>query len=191
MKIKTGTGESCEIISDGVFIKNAAGYDGTNPTSGVNDIATAFVSLFTVLQNNVQKPTVIYETDGTTGLYGLNNNSINTNAWQLENLDFSGYTYVRCYFKPSNNAIDNNRLSAGMVVDIPLHASAACSSGIYLGAAASVFPNDRNLQLHVVCAIDSTKTKFQVVTQHSMYGTTVVSKSEDGRYCYRIEGHYD
>ena len=41
------------------------------------------------------------------------------------------------------------------------------------------------------CAVDNTKTKFQLVRTISLYGTAGTDASDNGRFLYRLEGWYD
>ena len=47
----------------------------------------------------------------------------------------------------------------------------------------------RNVLFCVLAAIDGTKTKFKVVSEHSIYGTALGGRNDNGRYCYKIEGY--
>lgn len=144
--------------------------------------------------NLVSKPIVLYETDGTTGLLGVNNNTLGNN-WQLENYDFTPYKYLRCYLKMANLATNSNALTPAMIIELPLDdASKATGSGncdMYVAGHTAVSPSNQNQVYTVLVAVDSTKTKFQVVCENRLYGTVQTNVNSDGRYLYRIEGCFD
>lgn len=134
----------------------------------------------------LQKPDIVYETDGTTGLLGHNNSSMD-NQWQLENLSLTGYSFIRCYFS-SGSASGDSRTQA-VVVEVPLDNAAIGPSG-YIGSTMAPMPFNRNREYLVSCAVDSTKTKFQVIHQNTLLDVTTSDANSDGRYCYKIEGWY-
>lgn len=153
-------------------------------------------------QNFARKPVVLYQTDGTSGLLGVNANTLGEN-WQLTNYNIAPYKYLRCYFKVSDYSVSSNYLTPALIVDLPLD-DASRSKGVndtvstgkvpcdmYLGGGGVTNPSDRNVSFNVIVAVDTTKTKFQVVSEHSIYGTAQGDRNTDGRYCYKIEGHYD
>lgn len=153
--------------------------------------------------NFVKLPVVLYETDGTTGLLGVNNNELGYN-WQLENQDFTPYKFLRCYIKEADMSVSSNALTPSMVIDLPLDTASLAKSAndstsispktpcdIYVAGAASCNPSDQNRVFNVLVAVDITKTKFQVVCENSLYGTAQTNRNTDGRYCYKIEGYYN
>lgn len=163
---------------------------------------TYIVDLTQLPDNFARKPVVLYETDGTTGLLGVNAGSLGEN-WQLTDYDFSPYKYIRCFFKVSDYSVSSNYLTPALIIDVPLD-DASRSKGVndtipsgkvpcdmYLGGGGTTNPSDRNVSFNVIVAVDSTKTKFQVVSEHSIYGTAQGDRNNSGRYCYKIEGHYD
>ena len=78
------------------------------------------------------------------------------------------------------------------MVFIPLDdASKSIYYNAYIGGTNTTNPNDRNVNFCVLAAIDGTKTKFKVVSEHSIYGTALGGRNDNGRYCYKIEGHFD
>lgn len=112
-------------------------------------------------------------------------------AWQLTGKQFSPYKYVRCYFKQADVGQTSNYATPSLVVTIPLdEASKSSQYNAYVGSATGSNMNDKNVFFVCTCAIDSTKTKFQVVEQKSIYGTITGDRNTDGRYCYKIEGCY-
>lgn len=115
-------------------------------------------------------------------------------TWQLENLDFSPYKYVIAYFKQADrdfSTTQSNYVTPSLMVFIPLdEASKSTQYNAYIGGANTTNPNDRNVHFCVLAAIDGTKTKFKVVSEHSVYGTVLGGRNDNGRYCYKIVGHY-
>lgn len=145
-------------------------------------------------ENFERKPYVVWESDGKSGLLGVNDNTMSLTSWQLEGLDFSPFKYVIAYIKQADrdfSSLQTNYVTPSMMVCIPLD-SASLSTGYtaYIGGANSTNPNDRNVNFCVLCAIDETKSKFKVVSEHSIYGTALGGRNDNGRYCYKIEGHY-
>ena len=134
----------------------------------------------------LRAPDVIYQTDGTTGLLGHNANTLDGH-WQLEDLDLSSYKYLRCYFA-AGTATGDSRTPA-IIVEIPLDTAAIGPTG-YLGSGLVSMPFNRNRQYFASCAVDSTKTKFQVVHQNTIWDVTTSDANNSGRYCYKIEGWY-
>ena len=130
-------------------------------------------------------PVVIYETDGTTGLLGHNQNTVE-GQWQLENLDLSAYKYLRCYF--AGGTASGDATTPAVIVEIPLDTAAIGPSG-YLGSVMTTLPFNRNREYLVSCAVDSTKTKFQVIHQNTLWDITASDANNNGRYLYKIEGY--
>ena len=60
----------------------------------------------------------------------------------------------------------------------------------YIGSDLVPMPFNRNRQYFISCAVDSTKTKFQVVHQNTIWDVTTSDANNNGRYCYKIEGWY-
>ena len=160
-----------EIITSTIY----AGTAEPSPTLGSNGDV--------YLQTN---PVVLYETDGTTGLLGHNDSTFE-NHWQLTNLDFTPYKFIRCYFKASA-LNDATGYTPAVVVDVPLD-EAAKGPTIYMGGQMVALPFNRNRQYLVSCAVDSTKTKFQVVHQNTIWDVTASDANNNGRYLYKIEGY--
>lgn len=134
----------------------------------------------------LRKPDVIYQTDGTTGLLGHNGSSLD-NKWQLENLVLSAYTHLRCYFSCGTATGDSR--TPGVVVEIPLDDAAVGPTG-YIGSIQVPLPFNRNRGYLISCAVDTTKTKFQVLHQNTLWDISVSNANSNGRYCYKIEGWY-
>lgn len=144
-----------------------------------------------VKDNFVRKPVVLYQTDGTSGLLGANNGTMDLTTWQLENLDFSPYKYVMAYFKQADLAANSLTATPAVTVCIVLDdASLSSQYSAYIGGGGATNMNDRDIHFCVLCAIDSTKTKFKVLSEHSIAGTILGERNVNGRYCYKIEGHY-
>ena len=131
-------------------------------------------------------PDVLYETDGTTGLLGHNANTPDGH-WQLENLVLSAYSFLRCYFA-CGTATGDSRTPA-VVVEIPLDTAAVGPSG-YIGSIQVPMPFNRNREYLISCMVDTTKTKFQVLHQNTLWDITTSDANSAGRYCYKIEGWY-
>ena len=142
----------------------------------------------------VRKPDVLYETDGTTGLLGINAD-MDTTTWQLTDLDFTPYKYVTAYIKQANlplTGTDHLYATPSVVVTIPLDAASRSTRyDAYVGAGAGTNMQDRDVHFAVLCAIDSTKTKFKVLAETSIAGTISGDRNTNGRYCYKIVGYYD
>lgn len=134
----------------------------------------------------LRAPDIIYETDGTTGLLGHNGSSLNNN-WQLQDLNLSGYCHIKCYFACGTATGDSR--TPGVVVEIPLDAAAVGPTG-YIGSIQVSMPFNRNREYMVSCAVDTTKTKFQVIHQNTLWDISTSDANNNGRYCYKIEGWY-
>lgn len=155
-----------------------------------------------ILADFVMTPDVLYETDGTTGILGVNNNALGEN-WQLTGYDFTPYKYLRCHFKMADMSDSSNALTPAMVVHLPLDAAVTAKAAndsttlspkdpctMYIAGAAAPNPSDQNRVFTVLVAVDTTKTKLQVVCENSLYGTAQTNRNTDGRYLYKIEGCY-
>lgn len=142
----------------------------------------------------VQKPVTVYETDGTTGLLGINSD-MDTTTWQLTGLDLSAFTYVTAYIKQADvplTGTDHLYATPALMVNIPLdEASKSSRYDAYVGGAGGTNMQDRDVHFTVLCAVDSTKTKFKVLSECSIAGTLLGDRNTNGRYCYKIVGHYD
>lgn len=130
-------------------------------------------------------PVIIYETDGTTGLLGHNQSSLD-NHWQLENLDLSSYSYLKCYFAAGSASGDAR--TPAVIVDVILDNAAVGPTG-YIGSIQTCLPFNRNREYLVSCAVDTTKTKFQVIHQNTLWDVTTSDANNNGRYLYKIEGY--
>ena len=131
---------------------------------------------------------VLYETDGTTGLLGINDtaSSLSSN-WQLEDMDFTPYRYIKCYFKASSG-VNNTAFTPAVIVTVQLD-SASLGTTAYIGETMTPLPFNKNRQYLVGCAVDSTKTKFQVIHQDTLWDITASDANSNGRYLYKIEGY--
>ena len=130
-------------------------------------------------------PSIIYTTDGTYGLVGVNISSgsatttywtISNQEWQLENLNLSDFDRIECYFKHSPK-----------VVVLPLDAGTENSDGYYVEKASTLSTDletstQGNVDLSYFSrkwvVVDSTKTKLQVAVN-----------SDTGDYLYKIVGY--
>lgn len=154
-----------------------------NPPSSLGNNGDIYLQTADMLR----KPDVLYETDGTTGLLGHNQSSF-ANLWQLESLDMTPYKYIKAYIKCSATG-DSSTYTSAIVVTVPLD-PAAMGPTAYMGSAMAPLPFNRNRQFLVTCAVDSTKTKFQVVHENTLWDITTSDANDNGRYCYKIEGWY-
>ena len=131
---------------------------------------------------------VLYETDGTTGLLGINSTAASlSNSWQLEDMDFTPYRYIKCYFKASTG-VNLTAYTPAVVVTVPLE-DASLGTTAYIGGTMCVLPFNKNREYTVSCAVDSTKTKFQVIHQDTLWDISSSDANSDGRYLYKIEGY--
>ena len=198
-------GTSLPVTNKSVNVTVPNAYDGLDSTSATDALAAnqGRVLKEYIDSNFTRLPVVLYETDGTTGLLGVNNNEMGYN-WQLENQDFTPYKFLRCYIKEADMSTSSNALTPSMVIDLPLDAASLAKSAndstsiaprtpcdIYVAGAAACNPSDQNRVFNVLVAVDITKTKFQVVCENSLYGTAQTNRNTDGRYCYKIEGYYN
>jgi len=172
---------------------------------------TFFVGSDDLSNMYVRKPDVLYETDGTTGLLGLNQSELGY-SWQLQGYDFTPYKYLRCYFKMADFSLANAALTPSMVIELPLDTASLSKSAddstqedqktpcdMYIAGGVVSNPSDPTSVFTVLVAVDSTKTKFQVVNEISYdefqyddnYSNTVTNRNNNGRYLYKIEGCYD
>lgn len=196
--------ENNENVKTVLGIKHNIEADGQeNPVEGM--------TFFTNSDNFVSKPVVLYQTDGTTGLLGVNPSQLG-NDWQLENYDFSPYKYLRCYFKMGNFSTNGVELTPSMVVELPLDIESKSKSAgdstqeepktacdMYIAGGMSPNPSDPSNAFSVLVAVDSTKTKFQVINQmmydeyqyDNTYGNSETPANNNGRFLYKIEGCYD
>ena len=150
-----------------------------------------------------RKPVIVYETDGTTGLLGINANTLSANNWQLQSLDLTPYSYIKCYFKISDYSVSSAYLTPAMVVVVPLDAASlskavgdSSPSGkvpcdMYIGGNTATNPNDPDVHIAMIVAVSNDKTKLQVVQQNSIAGTINGDRNNNGRYLYKIEGYYE
>lgn len=196
--------ENNENVKTVLGIKHNIEADGQeNPVEGM--------TFFTNSDDFVSKPVVLYQTDGTTGLLGVNPSQLG-NDWQLENYDFSPYKYLRCYFKMGNFSTNGVELTPSMVVELPLDIESKSKSAgdstqeepktacdMYIAGGMSPNPSDPSNAFSVLVAVDSTKTKFQVINQlmydeyqyDNTYGNSETPANNNGRFLYKIEGCYD
>ena len=171
----------------------------------------AGITFFTNNDLYIRKPDILYETNGQSGLLGLNQNALG-NTWQLEGFDFTKYKYLRCYFKMADFSKTNVALTPSMIIELPLDAASLSKVAndstvespqdpcdMYIAGGVVSNPLDPTSVYTVLVAVDSTKTKFQVVNQISydeyqyddVYGNAVTDRNNNGRYLYKIEGCYD
>ena len=96
--------------------------------------------------------------------------------------------YIKAYIKCAATG-DSSTYTSAIVVTVPLD-PAAMGPTAYMGSAMAPLPFNRNRQFLVSCAVDSTKTKFQVVHENTIWDVTTSDANDKGRYCYKIEGWY-
>lgn len=131
---------------------------------------------------------VLYETDGSTGLLGINSTASSlSDSWQLEDMDFTPYRYIKCYFKASSG-VNNTAYTPAVIVTVQLD-SASLGTTAYIGGTMCVLPFNKNREYTVSCAVDSTKTKFQVIHQDTLWDISSSDANNNGRYLYKIEGY--
>lgn len=143
-------------------------------------------------QNYIRKPDVIYQYEsGMTKIYGQGSSSITT-TWDLTDLDLSPYKYIKVFIKGGDGNDSDSGMTSPIIVTIPLD-SGIISGGAtyYSGAGITAGINNHNRMWITFCAVDSTKTKFQLVRTISLYGAAGTDASDHGRFLYRIEGWYD
>lgn len=138
----------------------------------------------------LKKPVVIYETDGTSGLLGLNSSSVSSN-WQLQNLDFTPYRYLKCYFRASATSEGDSKRTPAVVVEVPLEEASKGDANYYMGSTLVLHPFNRNREYAVGVAVDSTKTKIQVVYQITLWDVSTTDANDGQRYLYKIVGYFD
>ena len=176
-----------------------------------NEGITFFTNNDNLFQDYVRKPDVLYETDGTTGLLGVNQDELGNN-WQLQNMDFTAYQYLRCYFKMGNFSTNGVDLTPSMVIELPLdNASKAKTANdstqesqkqpcdMYIAGGVVPNPSDPTKMLSMTVAVDATKTKLQIINQiaydnwtyDNNYGNSPTDANDNGRFLYKIEGCYD
>ncbi len=141
-------------------------------------------------------PTIVYQTDGTTGLVGVNfytgsegtvsSPAFDDTAWQLENLDLSNFDRIECYFK-------NSSTNPATIVTVILD-SAAAGSGADTYSGTSMCPRitfSGRQVYEVEVAVDTSKTKLQVPYQFRVdtNNSTYTDASSDGNYLYKIVGY--
>ena len=177
-----------DVLISGINIKTIDG--STLLGSGNIDLYNSLYNrLNTVF---VHKPDIIYQyQSGYTQIFGQKSNSI-TNTWDLTDLDLTPYKYIKVFIKGSNDGNTDTYLSSPIICTISLDASIIEGGATYYsGVGVSSYPNNHNRLVLAFCAVDSTKTKFQLIRTVSLYGTDGTDASDKGRYLYRIEGWYD
>ena len=180
-------------VTDGLWkvVTPLVVYSGAGvPSSGVGNNGDLYIQTAEMMR----EPDILYETDGTSGLIGLNEGSLANSSWQVENLNMTPYRTVKFYFKEANvAALTGNSFTPAVVIEVPLDTAALAQNAatqMFVGGANTCHPNDQNNQYVILVAVDSTKTKAKVVMQKSLYGTVQGARNDSGRYCYKIEGWY-
>lgn len=142
---------------------------------------------------------ILYETDGNTGLLGLNKSNISGN-WQLEK-DFSRYKSIKCYFKQSDHDMTNKSLTPSIVIELPLDESSLAKTvvnanigsiktpcNIFIAGINASMVNDIQSHYRVSVAVDGEKKRFKVIDQYIINGENIKFANNDGRYLYKIIG---
>lgn len=145
-----------------------------------------------VLMQN--KPVVVYETDGTTGLLGLQSNISDSPAWQLTGLNLSPFKRIKIYTKCSqkNGITPSASTTSAMVLEMTLDSRAGGPySGHFVGSVVSQNPNDANRLATLTCAVSADKTSFAVLRMNTLYGTAATSNNDVNGYVFLIEGYYN
>ena len=139
----------------------------------------------------IRKPEVIWETDGNTGLLALETDLTANPAWQLTNLDFSPYTYIKIYAKSGKSTTDASN-EPSKVFEMTLDPiSINAGYGHYVGTTVFQNFNDRNRLGTIACVVSSDKTKFVVLRMTSLYGTAASGNNGTNSYVYKIKGYFD
>lgn len=210
--LSTVSDSSVFLIKDnGVYVgqNTIANYVDTNLLLSVADASLTYqpkgnYALQTYVDETfARKPVIVYETDGTTGLLGVNAGTLSANNWQLQNLDLTPYSYIKCYFKVADFSVSNVYLTPAMVVVVPLDEASLSKAvndsspagkepcDMYIGGNTATNPNDPDVHIAMIVAVSNDKTKLQVVQQNSIAGTINGARNNNGRYLYKIEGYYE
>lgn len=140
-------------------------------------------------EEGLKKPVTIFETDGTSGLLGINSSSLDTGSWQLQNLNLSPYKYLKCYFKAAVSSVGSDQWTPAVVVEVPLDEASAETN--YYGSTMVFLPFNRNRQYGVCVVVDPTKTKLQVLYQITLWDISVSNANSGERYLYKVVGYFD
>ena len=143
---------------------------------------------------------ILYETDGTSGLLGVNKSNISGN-WQLD-MDFSPYKSIKCFFKQSDHDLSNKSLTPSVVIELPLDETSLAKTvvnanigniktpcDIYVGGISVSMVNEIASFYRVNVAVDNEKKHFKVIDQYIINGDNDIKfANNDGRYLYKIIG---
>lgn len=142
---------------------------------------------------------LLYETDGNSGLLGLNNASI-SDGWQFES-DFSRFKSIKCYFKESDHDCANKNLTPSVIIELSLDNASLSKSvvssnigsiktpcNIYIASVISGMVNEKTSFYKVSVAVDNEKKRFKVADQYIVTGSNIKFANNDGRYLYKIIG---
>lgn len=148
---------------------------------------------------NDDSSVLLYETDGNSGLLGLNNASI-SDGWQFE-CDFSRFNSIKCYFKESDHDCANKNLTPSVIIELSLDNASLSKSvvsanigsiktpcNIYIASAISGMVNDKTSFYKVSVAVDNEKKRFKVADQYIVTDSNIKFANNDGRYLYKIIG---
>ncbi len=144
-----------------------------------------------IVINYQRRPVVIYETDGSTGIDGLNTDISTSLAWQITNVDLTPYKRLKFYVKSNGPSAAN--LRPAMIVEMILdsRSTSSLSNGYYTASAIAQYPNNSNRLVICTFVVNDSKTAIAFLRHTSLYGTAATSAAGDGSVCYLIEGYYD
>ena len=138
-------------------------------------------------------PHIIYQTDGTTGLLGVNSDWTANSGWQLSSLDMTPYKRLKFYIRMGEptGAGAVNRLNPSQVIEMTLdsRSTSTTGGGEFIASAVSQNPADRNVLFITTAVVSSDKTKVKIQTENSLYGTALGGRNDSSRFCYLIEGY--
>lgn len=143
--------------------------------------------------NDEYGPHIIYQTDGTTGLLGVNSDWTANSGWQLSSLDMTPYKRLKFYIRMGEltgvGAV--NRLNPSQVIEMTLdsRSTSTTGGGEFIASAVSQNPADRNVLFITTAVVSSDKTKVKIQTENSLYGTALGGRNDSSRFCYLIEGY--
>lgn len=176
------------LITTNEIISNKVNDINSNSTS-----TTLYPTTKAVYDQYQRKPVVVWETSGT-GLVAINADMSASPAWQLTNLDMTGFSYVKIYTKAAqkSGATASASTTPSMVLEMSLDSRAAGPYGDhYIGTMVGQKSNDANRLCTLTCAISADKTSFVCLRMSNLYGTGVTDNADVGGYIYKIVGYYD
>lgn len=141
----------------------------------------------------VKKPKTIWDCDvegqGAV-IYGQNTNLNAIKTWNIENLDLSEFTYIKCLINSGGDA--SARYTPPIEVTIRLDITPTSqTNNCYCGTQVGVNVNDSNVLLVCGLAVNSEKTAVAFYQEYSLYGTVAGGRNDNGRKLLKIIGYYD